>query len=549
MFMIAMPVWNAIQMVTIKKVKKRYILILFITISVSKSYGQDNHQLIIGKVSFVTSKNVYVKFMDTEDIQIGDSLRFMNQLRPCLVVKSKSSSSVVCSTIFDCEVKKGDDVYFGYTKSRVEEDELAAASDIEVDSLKSKNKKSKEIGKESEIRGRIYVGGYGYLSNIRDDRYGVQAAFSLSAEHIKESKFSFYSYLNYRQNFIADDANYSRETTFFNVYDLAVKYDIDPTFSAVIGRKINPKMSSLGAIDGLQIEKYFGKNYVGGIAGFRPDMYDFSFNPDLFQYGAFYGRITDSKNFRSESTLGFIEQRNSGAIDRRFAYFQHSSTVYSKLNLFASAEGDIYNRVNDTVNNDFRLTNLYVSARYRFSRKVNAMVSYDTRKRILYYETFQSEIEKLLDDDITRQGLRFRINIRPIKYLTTGFGYSKRFQSNNENKSDNLNAYASYSRIPAIDGSIYASYNMNTSNYLKSNILSFRYSRYLIENRLDADFSFRLANFDYFNSFTPTYEQQYFGLNLSLRISKTLYLSANGEFATSKTEDNYRMYTRLIKRF
>jgi hypothetical protein len=157
---------------------------------------------------------------------------------------------------------------------------VTEAIQIEVDSSNIKSEKSKEVYNESEIRGRIYVAGYGNLSNVRDDRYGIQATFSLSAEHIKDSRFSFYSYLNYRQNFITDDSNYSRKTTFFNVYDLAAKYDIDPSLSVVLGRKINPKMSSLGAIDGIQVEKYFGKNYVGGIAGFRPDIFDYSFNPD-----------------------------------------------------------------------------------------------------------------------------------------------------------------------------------------------------------------------------------------------------------------------------
>jgi len=201
------------------------------------------------------------------------------------------------------------------------------------------------------------------------------------------------------------------------------------------------------------------------------------------------------------------------------------------------------------VNADIRLTNLYVSARYRFSRKVNAMVSYDSRKRIIYYETFQSAIEKLLDEDIARQGLRFRINIRPVKNLSTGFGYSKRFQSDNENKSDNLNAYATYSRLPTINGSISINYNMNTSNYLKSNILSARYARYIIENKLDAELSYRLANFDYFNSFTPAYNQQYYALNISLRISKKLFFSAYGEMATTDRENNYRIFTKLIQRF
>jgi hypothetical protein len=504
---------------------------------------------MIGKVSFVTSKNVYVKFVDTEDINPGDSLKFMNQITPCLLVKSKSSSSVVCSIMYDCEVKKGDDVYFGYAISKGAVKEADQISDTQIDSSEIAKQKPKEPKKPSQIRGRLSVGGYGNLSNVRDDRFGIMSSFSLSAEHFKESRFSFYSYLNYRKNFIADESNYSGETSFLNVYDLALKYDIAPTLSVILGRNINSKMSSMGAIDGLQVEKYFGKNYVGVIAGFRPDIFDYSFNPDLFQYGAYYGRLTDLKNFRSETTAGFIEQRNSGEIDRRYVYLQHSSTVGSKLNLFASTELDIYNKVNDTVSNEIRLTNLYVSARYRFSRKVNAMISYDSRKRILYYETFQSEIEKLLDEDLARQGLRLRINIRPVKNLMAGFGYSKRFQSDNQNKSDNLNAYATYSNLPTIDGSISLNYNMNTSNYLKSNILSFRYSRFLIKNKLDADLSYRLAKFDYFNSFTSSYDQNYYGLNLSLHLTRKLFLSVYGELAAGNKEDNYRFYTKLIQRF
>jgi len=522
---------------------------LWVALSCSSIYGQDQNQLIIGKVSFVTSKNVYVKFVDTEAINPGDSLKFMNRIRPCLLVTSKSSSSVVCSIIYDCGVKKGDDVYFGYAVSKGKVEEVNEISEMQIDSSTIEKQKKKEVRKGPPISGRLSVAGYGNLSNARDDRYGIMSSFSMSAEHIKESGFSFYSYLNYRQNFIADESNYSGKTTFFNVYDLAIKYDIDPAFSVVLGRKINPKMSSLGAIDGAQIEKYFGKNYVGAIAGFRPDIFDYSFNPDLFQYGAYYGRLTDLKNFRSETTAGFIEQRNSGEIDRRYVYLQHSSTVGSKLNLFASTELDIYTKVNDTVSNDVRLTNLYVSARYRFSRKVNAMISYDSRKRILYYETFQSEIEKLLDEDLARQGLRLRINIRPVKNLIAGFGYSKRFQSDNQNKSDNFNGYATYSNIPTIQGSISANYNMNTTNYLKSNIISFRYSRFLIKNKLDADLSYRLAKFDYFNSFTSSYDQNYYGLNLSLHLNRKLFLSAYGELATGNKEDNYRIYTKLIQRF
>lgn len=511
-------------------------------------FGQDKDEIISGKVSFVTSKNVYVKIENTENFNIGDTLKFINQIKPCLLVKNKSSNSLVCTTIDDAIVKKGDLVYFRYTmnNNKVDTSKEDLSATPKQDSIAVKNKKPEDIEK---IRGKVSVATNSFLSEIRDDRHSVWSTIALDAYHINNSKFSFESYLNYRKNFVSQDKDYSGETSFFNVYDLSLRYEVDPTLSVSLGRKINPKIASIGAVDGLQVEKYLGKNYVGLIAGYRPDFYDYSFNSDLFEYGAYIGRLTDSENFNSETTLGFIEQRNSGEIDRRYAYFQHSSTVLSKLNIFSSLEVDLYNKVNDTTNSDFRLTNLYVSARYRFNRKFDIMLSFDSRKRIVYYETFQTEIEKILDDDISRQGLRMRMNFRPLKNVHTGFSYSKRFQSDNQNKSDNIYGYVSVSRIPVVGGSVSVDYNMNTSNYLKSNIFSIRHSRSIIENKLNADFYYRFANYDYFNSFTSTNNQSYYGANFSLYISRTLMFSVFGEFSTSSLEDNYRINTKLVKRF
>jgi uncharacterized MAPEG superfamily protein len=165
------------------------------------------------------------------------------------------------------------------------------------------------------------------------------------------------------------------------------------------------------------------------------------------------------------------------------------------LNLFGSAELDQYSKVNGEAKNDPRLTNLYLSARYRFTRKFDVFLSYDSRKRIIYYESFQTEIERLLDDYIARQGLRARVNIKPIKYFTIGLSYSKRFENDVQNKSNNYYAYASYSKIPMIKGRIMISYNLNASNYLESRILAFRYSRSLIPRKLNAEFYYRLVEY------------------------------------------------------
>ncbi len=108
-----------------------------------------------------------------------------------------------------------------------------------------------------------------------------------------------------------------------------------------------------------------------------------------------------------------------------------------------------------------------------------------------------------------------------------------RFQSSNQNKSDNYNAYLSYSKLPAIGGRINLSFNRNESNYLKSQIISVRHSRDLIKKKLSADLYFRMVNYTYTyagaseGSNTQT-KQYYTGANLMYRFSRTLTFSVMG---------------------
>lgn len=514
-------------------------------------YGQNKDQFLTGKVSFVTSKNVYVKFENTEFIKVGDTLQVSTTNKPCLLVTNKSSSSVVCSIIFDCDIKKGSIVIHSLTKVKEVFKKIDIQEQITITDQNTPIKKKSPY--DERIRGNVSVASYNTLSSIREDRHRVASRFSLSANHIDNSKISFDSYVNYQQNFNNQKSSGSNNVGDFRVYNLAVRFDATPTLSFVAGRKINPKTSSIGAIDGLQIEKYFKHNYVGAIAGYRPDIFDYSFNSNLLQYGAYYGRKTESKNFYSETTLGAIEQRNSSEVDRRYAYFQHNSTLFKKLHIFSSLEFDFYNKINDVVGNDLRLTNLYASARYRFNRDFNATLSYDSRKRILYYETFQTEIERLLDDDIARQGIRVRLNARISEFVNTGVSYSKRFQSNQDNKSDNIYFYLSVPKIPGIGGRASVNYNVNTSNYLNSNILSLRHSRDFFNDKVNAAFYYRFVNYTYLSSNTAvssnTLAQSYYGTNLSYRISRRMTFSISGELSTNGVENNYRIYTKLIKRF
>ncbi|MBU2904572.1 hypothetical protein KO529_07220 [Arenibacter algicola] len=526
----------------------KYSLILGFIILTYSGYGQDNDEILTGQISFLTSNNIYVQFDTTSKISPGDTLHLSNTNSACLLLKSKSSSSCVCSIINDCEIKKGDKVYFNYS-NKVEAQPIEKPVAKTVSLEREQNVEEVEPLYTEKIRGRLSASTYSTISSDREDRHRAMSSFSINANHINDSKFSFNSYLNYRYILDNSESSSLQKNSILRVYNLGLIYDITPTLSATIGRNINPKISSVGAIDGLQVEKYFGKNnYAGAILGFRPDIYDYGFNSNLLQFGGYVGKALNKENLYMQTTMGFIEQRNGGETDRRYAYFQHSSTFSKNLNLFSSLEVDLYRKLNDETSYGFQLTNLYVAARYRFNRKINMMLSYDSRKRILYYETYQTEIERLLDDDIARQGIRARLNIRPFKNILAGASYSKRFQNDSENKSDNIYGYLTLSRIPEVGGRLSLTFNMNSSNYLDSKIASVRHSREFFNGRLNADLYYRLVFYNYTSS-PESLTQNYFGSSMSYNINRKLLFSLSGELTMYNDENNIRIYARIVQRF
>ena len=339
------------QMEEINMVKEKKIITAIFCLWTFVLIGQNNGSLLQGKVSFITSKNVYVKFDNTAEIAIGDTLYLSgrNDLRPCLVVHHKSKTSCATSIQEGCSTKK-DAIIFHKGKEEQNAERILQTDTIKVSSAiataqADTTKKDKLPSKNQEnLSARLMVATYSTLAE-NNNRHRVAYRLNMNALNIKNSKFSAEAYINYWKNYIPKEKTYEQQTSFLRIYSFAAKYALNKSTTIDIGRKINQKFSSIGAVDGVQIEKYFGKNYAGAIAGFRPDIYNFGFNANLMQYGAYIGRSTISDKLNTETTLGFIEQHNHKPVDRRYAYFQNSMTIHQNLNLFSSAEVDLFNQI------------------------------------------------------------------------------------------------------------------------------------------------------------------------------------------------------------
>lgn len=562
-----------------------FLIIFYFLIAVSL-YGQDSPFSEKGTVSYISSQNVYVKFETTDNISNGDTL-FINkgdQLIPVLVVDNKSSISCVCTPVSNQKVKVSDPIFtlkkeFKKLDKVIEEkllEEKGLAQNEESNSTDdhsprflskkgslnrdfNKNQPQKGYSDENpdpkgegklfneKINGRVSVTSYNNISGNKKTQT-LRYNFSFRGNHIGNSRFSVENYITFRHTLNEWDEVKDNLSSALKVYSLALKYDFNQTSSLTLGRKINPRISSMGAIDGLQFEIGLGNFVMGAIVGSRPDYLDYGFNSHLPQYGAYLSHEIHHKNNFQQSTLAFIEQRNHSNIDRRFIYFQHSESLLKDLYLFTSIEMSLYENIHDVPKNVLSLNNLYLLLRYRLSRKWSFSASYDNRKNVIYYESYKNFIDKLIEDE-TRQGLRFHVNFRPFKNIMWGLSTGWRYQKNNTNTSQNLNSYLTFSRITSLNILATLSTDILNTNYLSSRIFGIRISKEIVQGRISADINYRNVYYRYFNYETATH-QNITGLNFSVKIINklSLYIYYEGIF-----DDLNRVYNRLnvkiIQRF
>lgn len=524
--------------------------------------GQSDN-IVNGTVSYITSQSIYVKFNSTEGIEMGDTLFIKkgNSLYPALQVKNLSSISCVCIPFPNINLSVSDPViYKQISISPVTEGIVETSPAIITDSIDSTIaeepiNETKDNKPQQEITGRISISSYSNFSNTpASNSQRMRYTFSFIGNHLGKSKFSVETYMSFVHR--NDNWNEIKEDIFngLKIYNLALRYDFNDNTRLIFGRKINSKISNIGAIDGLQFEKKVKSIFFGAIAGSRPDYTNYTYNFSLFQFGAFVGHERKSKNGNMQSTLAFVQQMNDWNTDRRFIYFQHYNTLIKNLFFFGTIEFDLYKATLDQTDstkldkqNTFNLTNLYLSVRYRVIRQLSFTLTYSNRQNVIYYETYKNYLDRLLDTEAL-QGFRFQINYRPIKYMSIGVTTGYRYRKDDIKPTINLYTYLTYSRIPALNISATASATFLQTNYLGGKIYSIGLSKDLIAGKLYAGIAYRHINYDYSTNELNSI-QNIAELNLTWTIYKKLSLSVYYEGTFDSPYTYNRIYANLTQRF
>lgn len=525
--------------------------IVFLGLALHISAQIKEYQFIPGIVSHISSQNLYVTMSEQNLLEEGDTLFYKidGQIMAGMVVKFKSSRSVAGPYLPENIPHKGDTLYAKiYTSINNDQVSILYKNSIsDEDEINPPELIDNPESYNSNIKGRISVSSYSTLSNTThksDQRW--RYLISLKGKDIYESPFSIDSYISFRYK----NSEWSKVKTnignALKIYSLALKYRFGSNFEITLGRTYNKWITNLGTMDGFQIESKLENFYTGLLIGSRPNFTDFGYNLKLLQFGGYVGRADTIGSGIMQNSIGFVQQTNDYKIDRRFIYLQHSNSSIDKFNFFLSSEIDLYGRKNGVGENKVSLTGLYTSLRYSPARWLSINTSYDARKNVIYYETYKSYADSVLDSH-TRQGARLRFNLRPIRNVSLALSYGHRFKSTDINQSQNYSASLSIIRTPYILSSLNFSYTGFESNYLKGQIFGTRITKDISQSKVTATLAYRYLLYDYSSNLQQ--RQNIISMDISANILPGVSISANFE-GTFQDKNTYsRFFINLTKRF
>ncbi|MCF8241232.1 MAG: hypothetical protein K9J16_07585 [Melioribacteraceae bacterium] len=531
---------------------KILFLISFVLIFI-KVDAQEGYDWIPGKVTYFSSQYVYLKFDNTSFINQNDTLykKDGQTFTPALIAKFISSRSCAAEKIIEIDVNVDDDFFVKFYKrndlAETDKDSIKNTEDRIIEKITTPRKQLTR--KRSDIDGRVSVSSYSTINNYSNSKYDQRWRYliALNGDNVSGSKFSFDSYIrfSYRNKEWQDVKSNFGDA--LRIYNLSLSYDFNTENKLYFGRRINPNIANIGSIDGIQYE-HRSKNYLfGGVVGSRPNYSDYGYNIKMFQYGVFVSREDTVSNKFMKNNLAVMEQTNNFNTDRRFLYFQHNNNIINNIHLFLSSEFDLYEKRNGVGKSKVKFTSLYLSVRYSPERWLSFTTSYDARKNVIYYETYQSYADSLLDAE-TRQGLRFRTNVRPFKYFTVGASFGYRFQSGDRSSTRNYGLYTTYSRIPYVDLSSTVNLNFLQTSYVDGGTYGIRFNKYIFDGMLNVGSGYRRVDY----TFTKTNQklaQNIFFFDIGSELIYKIYFSLNYEGTFEEARSFNRYYLNISKRF
>ncbi len=531
--------------------RKLLTIIFFYVMIVPNTIGQTGASFLTGRVSFISSQHIYVRFKTTEGIFENDTLfiRPGVKLIPALLVNKLSSTSCLCTSLTNNNIPIGLAIL---AKKRLsvkppEPDKEVVnpeSEQLREDIPASSTIKAKKY--QQRIRGSVSTASYIDKSNTDSlSHISYRYRFSIDAKKIGGSPVSVNSYITFRHKQSEWDTVKQNIFSALKIYNLSLKYDIDSSFYLKFGRQMSMKVPGLGAFDGLELEKSFKRFSIGLTGGTRPDYNDYGFNPELLQYGVYMSySITNPENF-SGTSIAFINQLNSGKTDRRFIFLQYSGTVFRNFTLFSSADYDLFSL--DSIQTSDGLTSLYASIAYRLSNKISLTCSYDARRNPIYYETWKT-LRDTLFENYLQKSYRLGTNIRLLKSIQFGIRASWRYLKSDPQQSKSMNCYITWNNKGMNPLYLTLSGNYSESSYISGLNSGISIQKYFSKGKINAATGYYYQEYNY-DEGSEKIKQHTGRFDIFWQGPAKFSFSADYEIAFERERIYNRLYLQIMKRF
>jgi hypothetical protein len=174
-------------------------------------------------------------------------------------------------------------------------------------------------------------------------------------------------------------------------------------------------------------------------------------------------------------------------------------------------------------------------------------VSYSSRQNVIYYETYKSLVDRLLEA-ATVQGFTFQVNYQPVTNLSVGVNAGFRDSKTDPRPSKNLYGFITWSDVPGIKAAATLSATILETSYMSGQIYSLGVTRDLVPGKLSAGLGYRYVSYKFYSGETSL-GQNMGEINMTWRILKKLSCGLYYEGTFDKASAFNRIYLNITQRF
>ncbi len=545
---------------------KKYFIILFCLMLAAPLFAQKKGRF---KISYLSSEKVYLDGGKSRGLQVGDRLYIVRQKKRVIgeiKVVFTATHSASCDIISAKEkLSRGDLAIL------VERKETAGEQKTPEPATQAPQKKAEPAPEEkapqpqrvskprreksrrgiSRFSGNVAVQ-YFRLNDLSAGNLDFSQPtlrLNLRGQNLwgKDYRLRIRTRTRYNQRSRAYNANIPRDEWRNRIYQFSFGYSNPAApFNFTVGRLISNFMSGIGYIDGLQLQTNLNRSFrFGVVAGAAPDWRNSNFQTQVKKYGAYLNLNTGSFQTREfRSTLAWAAEYNGATISREFIYIQNNYTAGTRFSVYHSTELDINRKWRKSrTGESISLSNLFLSARYQFTRAVRVGLTFDNRKNYWTYEV-RSLADSLFDDAL-RLGLRGNISFKlPSQmYVFINGGMRKR-----ETDAKTASSYSARFRKGAFlwrslaFSANYAAFDNRFTNGHTANIQLSK--SYRSGHRLELAYGLYNYNFD-----QTSRNNEWVRGTLYMALFRRMFLSHQFEYSWGDDLDGQRIYVELGYRF